>query len=170
MKIAILGAHNVGKTTLAEDLLKNLPGFTLEVEPYHQLEEAGYEFSAIPNAEDFIEQFNYSAGLIHRSKGNIIFDRCVIDILAYLHIVDPDKNIQSLFEKAQTVIAGIDFLVLVPIEAPDLMSGHQQDHLRLRTRVDDLIHEWIEDFGIAVIKVSGTLSDRRDQVLAKVLS
>lgn len=169
MKIAILGAHNVGKTTLAEDLSEKLPGFVLEPEPYYQLESAGYEFSASPNAEDFIEQFNFSADLIRNSKGNVIFDRCVIDILAYLHAVEPRKNIQLLFETAQTVIAGIELLVLVPIEEPDLIPGHQADHPRLRTLVDDLIHDWIEDFGTEVIKVSGTLSNRRDQVLAKIL-
>jgi predicted ATPase len=169
MKIAILGAHNVGKTTLAEALLEKLPGFTLELEPYYQLEIAGYEFSAIPTAEDFIEQFNYSADLISNSADNVIFDRCVIDILAYLHAIDPCKNIQRLFETAQRVIAGIELLVLVPIEEPDLIPGHQADHPKLRKLVDDLIHDWIEDFGTEVIKVSGTLSNRRDQVLAKVL-
>ena len=169
MKIAICGAHKVGKTTLAEELLESLPGFALEWEPYHQLEAAGYEFSEIPTAEDFIKQFNYSADLIRSSEGNVIFDRCVIDILAYLHAIDPRKNIQKLFETAQTVMAGIELLVLVPIEVPDLIPGHQADHPRLRRLVDDLIHDWIEDFGIEVIKVSGTLLLRRDQVLAKVL-
>jgi adenylate kinase family enzyme len=46
MRIAIFGTHNVGKTSLAEDLLEKLPGYTLEMEPYFQLESSGYEFSA----------------------------------------------------------------------------------------------------------------------------
>lgn len=169
MKIAILGAHNVGKTTLAENLSEHLPGFALEPEPYYQLEAAGYEFSASPSVEDFIEQFHYSASLIGNSEGNVIFDRCVIDMLAYLHAIDPLRNIQRLFETAQSVIAGTELLVLVPVETPDLIPGHQADHPRLRSLVDALLHDWIEDFGTAVIKVSGTLSNRRDQVLAAVL-
>lgn len=169
MRIAICGAHKVGKTTLAEELLESLPGFILELEPYHQLEAAGYEFSEIPTDEDFIKQFNYSADLIRQSEGNVIFDRCVIDILAYLHAIDPEKNIQKLFETAQAVMVGIDLVVLVPIEVPDLIPDHQRDYPRLRTVVDDLVHDWIEDFGVEVIKVGGTLSDRRDQVLTKVV-
>ncbi len=168
MKIALLGAHNVGKTTLAEELLAQLPGFTLELEPYHQLQAAGHQFSASPTAEDFVEQFNYSAKLINNSQGDVLFDRCVIDILAYLQVIDPRRNIQSCYETAQTVIAGIDLLVWVPIEEPDLIPGHQTDHPKLRTLVDDLLYDWIEDFGITFIKVSGTLSARRDQVLAKI--
>lgn len=170
MKIAILGAHNVGKTTLAEDLLEHLTGFALELEPYHQLEDAGYEFSAIPSAEDLIEQFNYSTDLILNSEGNVIFDRCVVDILAYLQVINPNRNNQRLFETAQTVIAGIQLLVFVPIEEPDLIRNHHTDHPKLRKLVDNLINDWIDDFGIEVIKVSGSLSDRRGQVLAKVLS
>lgn len=33
MKITIIGAHNVGKTSLADELLEQLPGYTLESEP-----------------------------------------------------------------------------------------------------------------------------------------
>jgi predicted ATPase len=168
MRIAILGAHKVGKTTLAEELLEQLPGYTLEMEPYYQLEALGYEFSEIPTAEDFIEQFNCSVKLVSKSKSNVIFDRCVIDILAYLHVIDPGRNIQLLFETARTIIAGIDLLVFVPIEKPELISGHQTDQPKLRGLVNDLLYDWIGDLGIEVIEVSGILSDRRDQVLAKI--
>ncbi|NLR81049.1 AAA family ATPase [Chitinophaga eiseniae] len=168
MRIAICGAHKVGKTTLTEELLENLPGYTLETEPYYQLEASGHEFSEKPTAEDFIEQFNYAAKLVSSSENNVIFDRCVIDILAYLHVVDPGRNIQKLFETAQTVIAGIDLLVFVPIEEPDLIPDHQTDLPKLRCLVNDLLYDWIGDFGIEMIEVSGTLSNRRDQVLAKI--
>ena len=168
MRIAIVGAHRVGKSTLAEELLMNLPGYTLEMEPYYQLETSGHEFSEIPTAEDFIEQFNYSARLVSKSEGNVIFDRCVIDILVYLRVIAPGMNIQLLFEAAQSVIAGIDLLVFVPIEEPDLIPCRQTDLPKLRSRVNNLLYDWIGDFGIEVIEVGGTLSNRRDQVLAKI--
>ena len=117
MRIAIFGTHNVGKTSLAEDLLEKLPGYTLEIEPYFQLESSGYEFSAPPpNAEDFVEQFNYSIQLISQSGNNVIFDRFVLDILAYLHILDPNRDIQFLIEKTQMLLSEIDLFVFVPIE------------------------------------------------------
>ncbi|WP_018626658.1 AAA family ATPase [Niabella aurantiaca] len=168
MRIAIVGAHKVGKTTLAEELLENLSGYALEMEPYYQLEESGYEFSEIPTAEDFLEQFNYSVKLVSKSESKVIFDRCVIDILAYLHVIDPGKNIESLFDTAQTIIAGIDLLVFVPIEEPDLISVHRSDQPKLRSQVNDLLHDWMGDLGIAAIEVSGTLFSRRDQVIAKI--
>lgn len=170
MRIAIVGAHKVGKTTLAEELLKSLPGYTLEPEPYYQLEFSGYEFSENPTAEDFIEQFKYSAKLISQSGNDVIFDRCVLDILAYLHVLDPSRNIQSFFETVQTLISEIDLFVFVPMEEPDLIPGHQTELPKLRGQVNDLLHEWIKDLGIEVIEVSGTLANRRDQVLSGVSS
>lgn len=168
MRIAVFGAHNVGKTTLTEELLESLPGYTLETEPYYQLELSGYEFSENPTAEDFIEQFNYSVHLISESGDDVIFDRFVVDILAYLHVVDPNRNIQSFFEKAQTLIAEIDLFVFVPIEEPDLMQDYQPDLAKLRSNVNDLLHDWISDFGIEVIEVKGTVLNRRNQVLDKI--
>ncbi|ASK29890.1 hypothetical protein CEY12_07115 [Chryseobacterium sp. T16E-39] len=169
MRIAIFGAHKVGKTTLAEELLENLPGYTFEIEPYYQMESSGYEFSEDINPDDFIEQFNYSVKLISKSGDDVIFDRCVIDILAYLHVLDPNRNIQLLFKKAQSLIAEIDLFVFVPIEEPDLISDYQTDLPKLRQQVNDLLLDWIEDFGINIIEVQGTLSNRKDQVLTRVL-
>lgn len=168
MRMAIIGAHCVGKTTLAEELQEHLPGYTLEIEPYYQLETLGYEFSATPAAEDFMEQFTYSARLLAKNESNVLFDRSVIDILAYLHVVDPGRNIQSLFETARSIMAGIDLLVFVPIEEPDLIPGYQTNLPKLRRKVDDLLHNWIWDFGMETIEVNGPLSKRRDQVLAKI--
>ena len=169
MRIAIIGAHKVGKTTLAEELLEHLPGYTLEMEPYYQLEASGYEFSEIPTVEDFVEQFNYSVKLVSKIESNVIFDRCVIDILVYLHVIDPDRNIQLLFETAQTIIAEIDLVVFVPIEEPDLISGRQTEQPKLRSLVNDLLYDWIGDLSIEAIKVNGTLTNRIDQVLAKIV-
>ncbi len=170
MRIAILGAHNVGKTALAEELLAHLSGYTLEPEPYRQLELSGYEFSEKPTAEDFIEQFHYSAKRIPKSEDEVLFDRCVIDILAYIHVLEPRKNIQSLYKIAQSISDEIDLFVFVPIEKPDRIPGSQTDFPKLRASVNALLLDWIQDFGIDVITVSGSLSKRRDQVLTKVLS
>lgn len=168
MRIAIFGAHKVGKTTLAEELLENLSRYTLEQEPYYQLELSGYEFLEAPTPEDFFEQFNYSAKLILESGDDVIFDRCVIDILAYLHVLDPDRNIQQLYQTVQELISEIDLFVFVPIEEPDLIPSHQIELSKIRKQVDHVIRDWIADFGISVIEVSGILSNRTDQVIARI--
>jgi len=168
MRIAITGAHKVGKTTLAEDLAEHLPGYTLNKEPYYELEESGYLFLEVPDVEDFIKQFEYSVQQIEEAGSNAIFDRCPIDILAYIHAIDQTRNIESLFETAQAMLSTIDLLVFVSIENPDLISNQQADLPKLRYKVNDILDNWIWDLGINVIEVSGTVSNRRDQLLKRI--
>ncbi|GGB81097.1 hypothetical protein GCM10007424_21500 [Flavobacterium suaedae] len=168
MRIAIIGAHQVGKTTLAEELMEKLTGYTLETEPYLQLEASGYEFSSPPIGEDFLEQFNYSLKLVSKDEDNILFDRCIIDILAYLHAVEPEKNIQELFKTAEEAFTEIDLLVFMPVEEPDLIPKHQADMSELRDTVNELLNDWIWSFDIETIEVSGSVSNRVNQVLAKI--
>jgi predicted ATPase len=116
MKIAIIGTHRVGKTTLAEELLKHLAGYQLHPEPYHQLEESGYDFSDPPQLDDFFLQFDYSLHQIQQSTGMEIFDRCPLDILAYIHATDPSRNIEMYLDSAIELLKQLDHVVLVPIE------------------------------------------------------
>jgi len=116
MKIAITGAHRVGKTTLAEKLQEYLVDYELRMEPYHELTELGYEFSEQPNVSDFLEQLDYSITQISTSDRNVIFDRCPIDFLAYIQAIDGSGNIQSIFNKVESIISELDLLVFVPIE------------------------------------------------------
>lgn len=168
MKIAIAGAHRVGKTTLAEELQEQLPAYELYTEPYYALEESGYLFSDTPDVEDFIKQFQYSIKQIAKAGKDAIFDRCPVDLLAYIHAVDPSRNIESLFEMAHKAMAEIDLLVFVPIENPDLISLQQSDLPELREDVHDILIDWIEDFGTSTITVNGTLSNRRNLVLKEI--
>lgn len=169
MKIAILGAHRVGKTTLAEKLQESLPDYDYTPEPYYDLEERGHVFSESPNVDDYIEQLEYSFDQISTSGNNVIFDRCPVDILAYIHAMNDSENIQSLYHKVQNVITEIDLFVFVPIENPDLISCPESELPELRSQVNEILNEWIWDFGVETIEVNGTLSARRDQILNRIL-
>lgn len=168
MKIAIIGSHNVGKTTLAEEILEQLSDYSFEIEPYYQLEGSGFAFSVTPSADDFVEQFKFSSKLILQRADNVIFDRCVLDIMAYIYVLDPHCDIQSYYKSAQTIMSEIDLLVFVPIEDPYRIAEHQVTFPKLRRQVDEVLHDWIEDFGTEVIAVHGSLSDRVDQVLGRI--
>lgn len=169
MKIAITGAHRVGKTTLAEKLLESLPDYEYRPEPYHELEESGYIFSEIPTMEDYIEQLEYSIVQLSKSGDNVIFDRCPIDLLAYIQTVNQSEDIKSLYHKVKSVIKEIDLLVFIPIEEPDLIVCPESELPELRVQVNELLHEWIWDFGVETIEVKGTLLARRDQIINKIL-
>jgi predicted ATPase len=168
MKIAITGAHRAGKTTLAEKLQENLAGFEYRMEPYYELEASGYEFADKPNVDDFLIQLEHSIKQIRKSNHPVIFDRCPVDFLAYLHALDETKNIQSLYNTIEGIITKIDLLVFVPIEEPDRIPCQESDLPKLRYKVNEILNDWIQDFGIETIKVKGTVPERLDQVLGRI--
>ncbi|WP_312824823.1 AAA family ATPase [Epilithonimonas sp.] len=169
MRIAFTGSHRVGKTTLAEEIAESLPDYEFIIEPYLQLEEEGYLFSEIPTLEDYMEQFNFSVEQLQNSDDNVIFDRCPLDLLAYIYSVGKKKNISALYEKMTTAIAEIDLLIFVPIEKVDVISYQESDLPNLRREVDDSLENWIGDFSNEILEVSGTLENRKKQVLDKIL-
>lgn len=168
MKIAITGAHGVGKTTLAEKLLEHLPEYELRPEPYYELQELGYEFSETPNTDDFVEQLNYSIKQLAAGGDNVIFDRCPIDIMAYIEALNGIHYINTIYDKAESVMAEIDLIIFVPIEEPDIIPHQKSDYPELRDTVNEILKESVYDFGIQVIEVKGSLDQRVRQVLAKI--
>ncbi|MEY8758948.1 AAA family ATPase [Chryseobacterium tongliaoense] len=170
MQIAFTGAHRVGKTTLTEEIAESLPDYELINEPYLQLEEEGYLFSEIPTLNDYIEQFNLSVEQTGNSDDDVIFDRCPLDLLAYIYAISKKKNIAALYEEMSTAIAEIDLLVFVPVEKVDVIICQDSDLPNLRHEVNDILQDWIGDFRNEILEVTGTLENRKKQVLDKITS
>ena len=154
---------------MAEEIAENLPDYEFINEPYLQLEEEGYLFSGIPTLEDYMEQFNFSVEQLQNSDDNVIFDRCPLDLLAYIYAISKRKNISTLYEEMTTAIVEIDLLIFVPIEKVDLISCQESDLPNLRHEINDILEDWIGDFSNEILEVSGTLENRKKQVLDKML-
>lgn len=170
MRTAFTGSHRVGKTTLAEEIAESLPDYEFINEPYLQLEEQGYLFSEIPTSDDYIEQFNFSVEQIRNSDDNVIFDRCPLDLLAYIYAINKKKNISALYEEMTNAIAGIDLLVFVPIETVDIIICQESDLPDLRHEVNDILQDWIGDFSNEILVVTGTLANRKKEILDKIIN
>lgn len=69
-----------------------------------------------------------------------------------------------------TAIAEIDLLVFIPIEKVDLIGCQESDLPNLRQEVNDILEDWIGDFSNEVLEVSGTLENRKKQILDKISS
>lgn len=170
MRIAISGTHCVGKTTLAEALADALPGYLLVPEPYRQLEDDGYDFADPPSLDDFERQLERSIESIAESGPDTVFDRCPIDIVAYLstHREAAAFTFDDWRSRVGEAMATLDLLVVVPADDP---AGPQPPApaRRLRRRVDEAIAELVGDdtFGLvrAALTVTGPASARVRQVL-----
>lgn len=175
MRIAISGSHRVGKTTLAEALADALPEHDFIPEPYYQLEEDGYEFEEFPSVEDFERQLERSIRNIGDSGGNVIFDRCPLDILGYL-LTHPSVDafeIGDWMPRVRAAVAKLDLIVFVPIEDPDRVAVPRAE-APLRASVDEVLREIVEDdsyeLAMDVITVEGSAAARLRQVVERVRS
>ncbi|MDR2084475.1 MAG: ATP-binding protein [Bacteroidales bacterium] len=166
MRIAVTGSHCVGKTTIVEELQKLLPDYEFYSEPYYELEERGHLFSETPTIDDYIEQFEYSIKQISASGNNAIFDRCPIDLFAYIQGVGGLRDIQAFYQMLEAVMPEIDLLVFVPIEEPDRIPCSELPELR--QEVNEILLELIEELGIETIEVHGGISQRLNQIRGKI--
>ena len=170
MRIAICGSHLVGKTTLAQALAGALPGHELVPEPYHLLEEEGNEFTEMPSVDDFERQLERSLSCLQESGANALFDRCPLDILAYLSAHrDADAfNLADWMPRVRDLVPSLDVIVFVPIEDPDRVPV-PRSQARLRAEVDTRLSDIVVDdaYGLEldVVTVAGTTESRVRQVL-----
>jgi hypothetical protein len=171
MRIAISGSHLVGKTTLAEALAGSLPRYALVPEPYHLLEEEGYEFPETPSIEDFERQLERSLLCVHESGTDVVFDRCPLDILGYLatHRDAGTFQIEYWMPRVREAMAKLDLIVFVPVEEPDRVPV-SRSQAGLRADVDAVLGDIIVDdaygLGLEVITAAGTVGARVQQVVA----
>lgn len=174
MRIAVSGAHRTGKTTLIDELTRELPTYGAVDEPYYLLEEEGHEFAEMASLEDFELQLEHSIKCIVDSEQNRIFDRCPADILAYLITHDDSDgfDIELWLPRVRSAMERLDLIVFVPVERTDpiIVSGaHERG---LRRRVDEELRHIVLgdrwDFGVDALEVTGTSQERARQVLAHV--
>ena len=168
VRIAFSGAQRVGKTTLIERVAEALPGYALVPEPYHLLQEDGYDFADPPSAEDFEAQLERSIVELEEAGECALLDRCPADLLAYLLVGDHDVNAQ--LERCREAIGLLDLVVLVPIEEPDRIAVSSHEDREQRRAVDEELFELLLDEGLAeeVLPVHGDVTTRVAQVLRRV--
>jgi AAA domain len=174
MRIAVSGTHGVGKSTLIDEFLRRHPEFVHEPEPYTvMVEDFGEEFSAEPCVEDFRRQLEFNIDRLnqHTPGENVIYERCPVDFLAYIHALDP-RSAEELIESVSEAMQCLDLIVYVPF---DETSG-EDEYPKLRRAVDRRLSSIFRDdeFGIMsstnanVVEAEGP-TDHRLRVLENAI-
>ena len=174
MRIAVSGSHRVGKSTLVEGIAERLPGYTTVDEPYYLLEEDGHEVGEQPSLADFEAQLARSLAELDEAESDVLFDRCPVDILAYLlehedaDAFDPEHWIEQI----RDAVGVLDLIVFVPIEDADRISLARHEDAEQRRAVDDRLRALLIDEAIAgdvdVLTVGGDVRARTDQVMTRI--
>jgi predicted ATPase len=172
VRIALSGAHAVGKTSLVAELRQQLNGYEAVDEAYCELLDEGHGFADPPSVYDFLAQLDHSIARLRSDHGaHRLYDRCPADFLAYLAAAKAHDAARERLGAASEALRTLDLIVFVPIERPDrIASTHGAD--RLRARVDALLREILIDdsygFGRPVVEVHGSVAVRAKQVTSAI--
>jgi predicted ATPase len=175
MRIAISGSHRTGKSTLLAELAALLPTYSAVDEPYHLLADDGYEFSHPPTIEDFEAQLERSLHELREAEGDVLFDRCPLDLLAYLasHEDAEDFDVEDWLPELRGALGTVDLVVFVPIEARDRIAfSPSADEEQSRAAVDEKLRELLledpHELGLRVLEVTGSSEQRAQAVLREL--
>ncbi len=167
MRVAISGTHGVGKSTLIDEFLRRHPEFVHEPEPYTvMVEDLGEEFSAEPCVEDFRRQLEFNIHRLsqHAADDNVIYERCPVDFVAYIHALDAQSTEVLLESMIPEAMRQLDLIVYIPLGA----TSGADEFPKLQRAVDRRLSAIFRDdeFGImsstnaSVVEAEGPTDQR----------
>jgi len=166
MKIAIIGAQGVGKTTLAEQINNEYPDLKILPEAARLAKEAGYTLDETATTETelwlIMKQIELENG-----EGKWVADRSCIDLLAYIHHLFSQES--SLIEFATKTLtprfSNYDLVLYLPSgEFAIENDGVRIIDTKFQQAVDRRIRDILEKHKISFIEIVGSPKER----LAKV--
>lgn len=150
MRIVVSGTHASGKSTLISDFVLRHPEFTVLPDPFEMLDET----DDAPNASKFAAQLRIAAQRLGESNpgDNVIAERGPIDFLAYLQAMAEltgvpldDELLDRAVQMTSAAMANVDLLVLLPLTAGDEIHVGSEEHLALRSGMDEVLRELVDD-------------------------
>ena len=181
LKVAIVGAHTTGKSTLVRHLAAyyaNEPSVTVSPDPARSIiERSGDTDFLAPNNIDLERQFavvieQLIQHFLAPKESLTIYDRHFIDQIAYVEAANENicnraawKIIRStLLERAKDITFYIHARPFTSIPADDV----KEDHIFLQNRIDILIARYLDDIGAETVDASGEMSNRFNAATAAI--
>lgn len=166
MRITIIGAHGVGKSTLSKELSTalNLPIIhDVVVEAFKK----GFEINENTPVET---QFWLFARQLEEEKNTqqFIADKSLMDYSVYADVLFTDERVKSLLAEMVRKNINYDQVFYLPIEFAIEDDGLRSTNIDFQKRVDDRYRELISDWGIEHTVLTGSVEARINQALEKI--
>ena len=155
MKIAFIGSHGVGKTTLCYELAASLKRLDLGVDLVKEVARACplpiNRATTVP-AQEWILHNQVAIEIeLAAQYDAIVCDRSILDNYAYL--VQAAGRRDDLEPFIRRWMRTYDLLVKVPIIAPPSFDGTRDTSVEFQTAIDRLIDELLSRFELTALKL-----------------
>ena len=166
MKIAIVGSHGVGKTTLFNKL--ELEGVEFIQETAREL--MGYMDHSTADMDDKEKGFFQQVALNHQiwrevEHERFIADRCVLDYLAYSHGLPFYDKLKDQVDFHLERHGGYDQIFFIPIEFPLEVDGLRFTDDKYQKEIDERLLGLIQEYGIPYEIITGDVEERLEKIL-----
>lgn len=168
MKIAFIGTHGVGKTTLCFDLASRLKRLDFGVDIVKEVARAcplPINEQTTLDAQAWILHTQIAQEIVASAQNDaVICDRSVLDNYAYLvHRAGRIKEFDALIEAWVTTYTG---LFKVPVLHPPTFDGTRAVSPTFQVEIDAGLDSLIESFGVSVYRLN---PNNRDGWVEEVL-
>lgn len=164
MKIAIVGSHCVGKSTLAKGLVKELNCAYIPDVAVEAFEKNFVINENTPAETQFwilSKQLEYERNL----GENWVSDKSLLDNIVYGSIVLKDKQALSVIKEIVRNNLNYDLLFYLPIEFPLVDDGIRSMDPKFQKDVDERFLACLSDFNLAYHTIQGGKKERLKRAL-----
>lgn len=173
MRIALSGTHSTGKTTLLNELKKQnkLSDYIFVDEITRKIQKKGLKINEQGDDET---QLHVMQSHIDSLKYNdCILDRCVLDGIVYTHYLYNNNTVsQHVFEKSLEIFKqhkdSYDYIFFLKPEFPIEKDNVRSTNISFQMDVHNLFLDYIFDYNISVIEITGSIKDRINKVMEKI--
>jgi deoxyadenosine/deoxycytidine kinase len=163
MKIGIVGAHGVGKTTLAKILAQHLKFSIIPdtaAEAYHK----GYAVNENTTIENQFWIISKQIEYEREIRSQFIADKTLYDNLVYANYIFDDNEIHSVLRKIVLNNAAYDVLLYIPIEI-DLVNDGRSMNKEFQKLIDQEYLKLLKEFDLIYHEITGTIPQRVKKAL-----
>jgi len=165
MKIAIAGAHGVGKTTFAKVLAEKLNFNYIHDIVREEALNKGFVINENTSPEVQLWLVCRQWELENTTPENWVSDKSLFDYLVYGEIILKDERVKKVIRDIVKRNAHYDWVFYLPIEFQMELDGARSEDLEFQKNVDYRYRQCLKEFGIKYIVLSGSVQERVNQAL-----
>lgn len=176
MKIAIIGTHGCGKTTLCNELYKSVwfDSYKFAVEPMREVSRLGFHINE--HADDASQLAMVSLHLNNLFNQNLVADRSILDAYIYskylcnTSLVVSKETVDFIEKLVDKNIRRYDYLFLCRPEFDLVDDGFRSMDKKFQTDIDNMFDEEINKRGIDVVQLRGGVQQRITKIFSCMFS